>query len=163
MATLESGMPAPAFSLPDQSGATVTLKGFRGRKLLVFFYPKADTPGCTTQSCAVRDARGDLGGLGVEVIGISPDEPGAQTRFDAKYTLGFPLLSDPDHAVADAWGAWGEKSMYGKRYTGIVRSAFLVDESGLIEAAFPKIAPKATVPSVMRALKAGSSSDPQEA
>jgi peroxiredoxin Q/BCP len=154
MTTLAPGVPAPTFDLLDRSASRVALGDFAGRKLLVYFYPKADTPGCTTQSCAVRDARPDLAGLGVDVVGISPDEPAAQARFDDKFSLGHPLLSDPDHAVAQAWGVWGEKSMYGKSYMGIVRSAFLLDERGIIEAAFYKISPKDTVPAVRRALAA---------
>ena len=153
MVKLAPGDPARVLPL-DQSGRTVTLKDFRGRTLLVYFYPKADTPGCTTQSCAVRDAREDLSSLGVDVVGISPDPPADQDAFDRKYALGFPLLSDPDHAVADAWGAWGEKSMYGKKYLGIVRSSFLVDEDGRILQAFYKVAPKDTVPKARRALAA---------
>ena len=108
---LEPGDPAPAFSLPDQHGETVRLEEFRGRKLLVYFYPEADTPGCTTQSCDVRDHRQEFADLGVDVVGISPDEPADPARVRRKYSLGFPLLSDTDHAVADAWGTWGEKTL----------------------------------------------------
>ena len=128
------------------------LEDFRGRTLLVYFYPKADTPGCTTQSCALRDAREDLATLGVDVVGISPDEPDAQAAFDEKFSLGFPLLSDPDHAVAEAWGVWGEKSMYGNTYMGVIRSSFLVDEDGRIRDAFYKVSPKDTVPKAREAL-----------
>jgi thioredoxin-dependent peroxiredoxin len=149
---LKLGDPAPAFELPDQSGKSVRLGDFKGRKLLLYFYPEADTPGCTTQSCAVRDARQDLSSLGVDVLGISPDRPEAQARFDAKYSLEFPLLSDPDHAVADAYSVWGEKSNYGKAYMGIVRSSFLVDEEGRIEQAWYKVSPKDTVPKARSAL-----------
>lgn len=155
MTTLQTGDPAPPFALLDQDGKRTRLEDFRGRKLLVYFYPQADTPGCTTQSCAVRDAREDLRGLGVDVVGISPDQPDEQAAFDGKFSLGFPLLSDPDHAVAEAWGVWGEKSMYGNRYEGIIRSSFLVDEDGLIQEAFYKVAPKATVPKAMKALIEG--------
>lgn len=152
MAKLETGDRAPEFDLEGQDGKRVRLKDYRGRKLLVYFYPKADTPGCTTQSCSVRDEKADLRKLGVDVVGISPDAPPAQRRFDEKYGLGFPLLSDSDHAVAGAWGAWGEKSMYGKTYEGIVRSSFLVDEDGRIERAWYKVAPKDTVPNAREAL-----------
>jgi len=152
MGTLAPGDEAPDFALRDQEGRTVALESFRGRKVLVYFYPKADTPGCTTQSCAVRDAREELAGVGVGVLGISPDEPQDQAAFDVKYSLGFPLLSDPDHAVADAWGVWGEKSMYGKTYMGVVRAAFLVDEVGRIEQAWYKVSPGDTVPNVRAAL-----------
>jgi peroxiredoxin Q/BCP len=149
---LAPGDPAPTFSLLDQAGRTVSLSDFEGRKLLVYFYPKADTPGCTTQSCAVRDARADLSELGADVVGISPDRPGAQSRFDEKFGLGFPLLSDPDHAIADAYGVWGERSNYGKTYMGIVRSSFLIDERGRIEQAWYKVSPKDTVPNARKAL-----------
>ena len=140
--SLEPGDEAPDFALEDQSGKTVTLADFRGRKVLVFFYPKADTAGCTKQACALRDVAPQVGDTAI--VGISPDPPARQARFDQKYGLGFPLLSDQDHAVADAYGAWGEKSMYGKKYMGIIRSAFLVDEEGRVAAAWPKVSPEDT-------------------
>jgi len=155
MAELKPGSKAPSFKLKDQKGAEVSLASFKGSKVLVYFYPKADTPGCTTQSCAVRDALGTLKKHGVAAIGISPDKPAAQAKFDTKYALGFPLLSDADHAVAEAYGAWGEKSMYGKKYMGIVRSAFLVDEGGRIAAAWVGVSPGDTVPDILAALGAG--------
>jgi peroxiredoxin Q/BCP len=145
---LSPGDPAPDFALPDASGEDVALSGFRGRKVLVYFYPKADTPGCTKQACGLRDALPDLGD--VAVVGISPDKPAALAKFDTKYGLGFPLLSDVDHAVAEAYGVWGEKKNYGRTYMGIVRSAFLVDEEGRIEQAWPKISP-ADTPSKLKA------------
>lgn len=154
MAQLKAGDKAPEFSLTDQHGKAVKLKGLRGQKVVVYFYPKANTPGCTTQSCELRDAEPDLSKLGATVIGISPDAPKAQLKFDDKYSLGFPLLADEDHAVAEAFGVWGEKSMYGKKYMGIVRSAFVVDEKGKIVDAFYKVSPKDTVPKVTAALKA---------
>ena len=153
MTTLVAGDTAPDFALPDQSGRIVRLGDLRGRRVLVYFYPEADTPGCTTQSCAIRDARSDFEGLEVDVLGIAPSSVEAQAAFDTKYSLGFPLLSDPDHAVADAYGAWGEKSMYGKKYMGIIRSAFLVDEKGKIEQAWPKISPKDTPTNLKKALE----------
>src|SRR4026209_2638289 len=130
--TLAPGDKAPAIKLSDQSGETVQLKDFKGRKVLVYFYPKADTPGCTAQACGLRDAREAQEIGDTVVLGISPDKPAAHAKFDTKYSLGFPLLSDPDHAVADAYGAWGEKSMYGKKYMGIIRSAFVIDEKGKV-------------------------------
>lgn len=154
MTTLEAGDKAPAFSLVDQHGDTVKLSQFKGRKVLVYWYPKASTPGCTTQSCAVRDAKEDLASLGVDVVGISPDKPAANLKFDEKQGLGFPLLSDEDHAVAEAWGTWGEKSMYGRKYMGIVRSSFLIDEKGKVIEAFYKVSPKDTVPKARKALDA---------
>ena len=152
MAQLKAGDKAPDFALVDQHGKKVRLKDRRGRKTVVYFYPKANTSGCTAQSCALRDAEPDLAKIGADVVGISPDQPGAQLKFDEKYSLGFPLLSDTDHAVADAWGAWGEKSMYGKKFMGIVRSAFVVDEKGKIAAAFYKVSPKLTVALTTKAL-----------
>ena len=154
MTTLEPGDPAPTFSLPDQAGSTVRLEDFRGRTLLVYFYPKADTPGCTTQSCAVRDASEDFSALNVDVVGISVSGVEDQHAFDKKFGLGFPLLSDPDHVVADAWGAWGEKSLYGKKYRGVIRSSFLVDEEGRIFDVWYKVSPKDTVPKALKALAA---------
>jgi peroxiredoxin Q/BCP len=155
MTVLSPGDPAPPFSLPDQEGKTVSLSDFAGRTLLVYFYPKADTPGCTTQSCAVRDAREDLMSLGVDAVGISVSPVDAQRAFDEKFELGFPLLSDPEHAVCDAWGTWGEKSLYGNRYMGVIRSSFLVGPDGLIRQAWYKIAPKQTVPKALQALRDG--------
>jgi thioredoxin-dependent peroxiredoxin len=150
--TLTVGDAAPPFALTDQHGETVRLEDFRGRKLLVYFYPKADTPGCTTQSCDVRDHRQEFVDLGLNVVGISPDEPVAQLAFDRKFSLGFPLLADTDHAVADAWGTWGEKKLYGKTYMGVIRSSFIVDEDGRIEQAWYKVSPSKTVPYAQRAL-----------
>jgi peroxiredoxin Q/BCP len=147
---LKQGDKAPGFSLSDQDGSTVSLDDFAGRKVLVYFYPKADTPGCTTQACGLRDVLGDIGDTAV--LGISPDKPAKQKRFDEKYSLGFPLLSDEDHAVAEAYGAWGERSMYGRRYMGIIRSAFLVDEQGDVAEAWPKISPKDTPTNLLKAL-----------
>jgi len=152
MALLSPKTRAPAFSLPDQEGAATSLADFAGRKLLLYFYPKADTPGCTAQACAVRDALADLAHHGVAAVGVSPDKPKAQQKFYLKYGLGFPLLADVNHAVAKAYGVWGEKSMYGKTYMGITRSAFLIDEKGIITHAWYGISPKDTVPKVMVAL-----------
>jgi peroxiredoxin Q/BCP len=154
MTELQPGDTAPAFSLSDQHGNTVALGDFKGRKLLVYFYPEADTPGCTTQSCDLRDHRQEFAGLGVDVVGISPDEPTKQLAFDEKYALGFPLLADTDHAVAEAWGTWGEKTYKGKTYLGIIRSSFLVDEDGRIERAWYKVKPENTVPEAQAALAA---------
>ena len=141
---LAVGDKAPNFSLVDQHGKKVKLSDFKGRKLIVYFYPKADTPGCTTQSCELRDAHPQLKRLGVAIVGISPDPPEKQLKFDDKYSLGFPLLADTDHAVAEAWDSWGEKSLYGKKYMGIIRSAFVVDEKGKLAGVFPKVSPKDT-------------------
>lgn len=147
---LSAGDQAPGFSLVDQHGDTVALSELRGRKVLVYFYPKADTPGCTTQACGLRDVRDEVGDT--VILGVSPDPPAKQLRFDEKYGLGFPLLSDEDHAVAEAYGAWGEKKMYGKTYQGIIRSAVLVDEEGRVEEAWPRISPKETPTKLLAAL-----------
>lgn len=149
MAKLEPGDAAPPFELADQHGKPVRLADLRGRKVLVYFYPEADTPGCTAQSCSLRDHRQDLAGIGTEVIGISPDMPDKQMAFDRKYGLGFPLLSDPHHHVAEAWGAWGERKRGG---VGIIRSSFLVDEEGRIERAWYGVTPRDTVPNALAAL-----------
>jgi len=142
MAQLSEGDKAPSFTLLDQAGDKVSLSAFKGRPVLIYFYPKADTPGCTTQACGLRDVAGEVGDAAI--LGISPDPPEKQANFDQKYDLGFPLLSDPDHAVADAYGVWGERSMYGRKYMGIVRSAFLVDAKGKVAEAWYKISPKDT-------------------
>ena len=152
MAHLNIGDPAPDFTLVEQEGKTVKLSDFKGKKLLLYFYPKADTPGCTKQACQIRDARTELAELGVAAVGISPDKPGAQKKFDGKYGLGFPLLSDSDHKAAQAYGAWGEKSMYGKKSMGIIRSSFLIDENGKIKGAWYKVKPEDTVPLAKEAL-----------
>ncbi len=144
------GDPAPAISLPDQNGDTVELSDLRGRKVLVFFYPKADTPGCTTQACGLRDVSGEIGDT--IIIGISPEKPAKLAKFDEKYGLGFTLFADEDHAVAEAYGVWVLKKMYGKEYMGIQRSAFLIDEEGNIEQAWPKISPKDTPTNLLAAL-----------
>ena len=149
---LQPGDPAPPFALPDQAGRTVSLSDFAGRTVLVYFYPKADTAGCTTQACALRDVAGQVGDTAI--VGISPDPPARQARFDEKHGLGFSLLSDQDHAVAEAYGAWGERSMYGKRYMGIIRSAFLVDVDGRVTHAWPKVSPRETAPNLLAALAA---------
>ncbi|HLI54470.1 MAG TPA: thioredoxin-dependent thiol peroxidase [Acidimicrobiales bacterium] len=151
-AKLHVGDKAPAFDLADQTGKKVALSSYAGRKVLVYFYPKADTPGCTAQACGLRDVLGDIGDTGV--IGISPDPPARQAKFDQKYGLGFPLLSDEDHSVAEAYGVWTERSMYGRKYMGILRSAFLVDEDGKLEQVWYKISPADTPKNLLAAVKA---------
>ena len=153
MAQLQVGDRAPAFALLDQHGNRVRLSAFKGSPVVVYFYPKADTPGCTTQSCALRDAEPELSDLGAVVVGISPDSVERLVHFDDKYSLGFTLLADEDHAVAEAWGAWGEKTLYGRKYLGVIRSAFVVDAKGRIAGAFWKVSPKDTVPKVRRVLE----------
>ncbi|MDZ7673595.1 MAG: thioredoxin-dependent thiol peroxidase [Acidimicrobiales bacterium] len=147
---LSAGDRAPAFTLPDQNGDKVKLTDHKGQKVLVYFYPKADTPGCTTQSCELSAIKDDVD---VQILGISPDQPEKQKKFDDKYTLGFPLLSDSDHKVADKYGAWGTKKMYGREYEGIIRSAFLVGENGKLLEAWPKISPKDTPKKLLEKLE----------
>jgi peroxiredoxin Q/BCP len=152
MAKLKAGDKAPAFSLLDQDGNKISLSDFKGKRLLLYFYPKADTPGCTKQSCSVRDASKELNKLGAAALGISPDQPPKQKKFDDKYSLGFSLLSDPDHKTADAYGTWGEKSKYGRTYEGIIRSSFVIDENGKILQASYKVKPLDTVPNAREVL-----------
>jgi peroxiredoxin Q/BCP len=144
------GERAPAFNLPDRNGDKVRLSSFKGKPVLVYFYPKADTPGCTTQACGLRDVASQIGDA--VVVGISPDAPAKLARFDDKYGLGFTLLSDPEHTTIEAYGAWGERSMYGRRFMGVVRSAVLVDAKGKISHVWPKISPKDTPVKLLAAL-----------
>jgi peroxiredoxin Q/BCP len=132
---LAVGDAAPAFSLPDADGNTVSLGDFAGRKVVVYFYPAASTPGCTKQACDFRDSLAELNEAALDVVGISPDKPAKLAKFRDAEGLTFPLLSDPDRSVLTAWGAFGEKSMYGKTVQGVIRSTFVVDEQGKIEVA----------------------------
>lgn len=152
MAKLSAGDRAPGFALRDQDGNEVKLSHYQGKKILVYFYPKAGTSGCTKQACSVRHSLADLAAAGVVALGISPDEPDKQKKFDDKNDLGFPLLSDPDHAVADAYGVWGEKSMYGKKYEGVIRSSFLIDGDGKVVESWYKVRPADTVSKTMAAV-----------
>ena len=132
---VETGKPAPDFTLRSDSGDTVHLADLRGKPVVVYFYPKDDTPGCTTQACAIRDSWGQFEKAGATVLGISPDSAESHEKFKAKFSLPFPLLADEDHAVAEAYGAWGEKKNYGKTYTGLIRSGFVIDRDGNVAAA----------------------------
>ena len=132
---LEPGDAAPDFTLPDADGNPVQLSSFRGQRVIVYFYPAAMTPGCTTQACDFRDNLAELNGAGITVLGISPDQPAKLARFRDKEGLTFPLLSDPDHAVLEAYGAFGEKKLYGKTVVGVIRSTFVIDTDGKIETA----------------------------
>jgi len=152
MIKLAKGNKAPNFELIDQDGKKISLEGFKERKVLLYFYPKADTPGCTKQSCNVRDSLKKFQTLGVAAVGISPDKPSKQKKFNDKFDLKFPLLSDEDHRIAEAYGAWGEKSMYGKKYMGIIRSSFLIDEEGAVMEAWYKVKPDETVPKALNVL-----------
>ncbi len=147
---LIKGDKAPELNLEDQNGNVVKLAAFKGRKVCVYFYPKADTPGCTQQSCGLRDIAAQVGDTAI--VGISPDKSAKQKKFDDKYTLGFALLADTEHTVADAYGVWKEKSMYGRKYMGIERSAFLIDEKGRIAEAWYKVSPKDTPANLLKAL-----------
>jgi peroxiredoxin Q/BCP len=152
---LEPGDKAPDFTLLDQNGEPFSLsKSLKARKVwhLIYFYPKADTPGCTAQSCGLRDISGQVGDT--VILGISPDKPAKQKKFDTKYGLGFPLLADEDHAVAEAYDVWTEKSMYGKKYMGILRSAFLIDEKGKVEQAWYKVSPADTAKNLLASIGA---------
>ena len=141
---VKTGEMAPAFTLTADDGTQVSLSDFRGQKIVLYFYPKADTPGCTRQACAIRDVYPDIEGEDVVVIGISPDQPDKLVKFREKYNLPFILLSDPDHEVAEAYGAWGEKKMFGKTYEGIIRSHFAIDEEGRLVEFKLKVKPEKT-------------------
>jgi thioredoxin-dependent peroxiredoxin len=149
---LEAGQAAPDFTLPDQDGEGLTLSSLRGETVVLYFYPRADTPGCTTQACGVRDRGADYAGAGARVIGVSPDEVGAVKKFADEFDLDFTLLADADHAVAERYGAWVEKSMYGKKYMGVQRATFLIDPEGKIAKVFPKVSPKTHDDVVLKAL-----------
>jgi peroxiredoxin Q/BCP len=147
---LEPGARAPKFTLLDQHGQKQALTALAGAPVLLYFYPKADTPGCTTQSCLLRDIAGDVGDA--RIVGISPDQPEKLARFDEKHGLAFVLLSDPEHKVAEKYGVWGEKKLYGKTYMGIVRSAFLIKPNGTVGASFYKVSPKDTPVKLLAAM-----------
>jgi peroxiredoxin Q/BCP len=149
-----AGDPAPDLALPDEGGAIHRLSEQRGRWLVVYFYPKDDTPGCTTEACEFRDAWADIEADGAVVWGVSPDDAASHSRFRTKFGLPFVLLSDEDHAVADAWGAWGEKIRYGRTSMGILRSTFLVDPDGRIARAWPRVTPDGHAAEVRAALAA---------
>jgi peroxiredoxin Q/BCP len=149
---LEPGDRAPAFTLSDQDGHKVKLTDLKGETVVVYFYPRAETPGCTTQACGIRDRGEEYRKLGARVLGISPDEPETLRKFTDNQSLDFTLLSDPDHKTADKYGAWGEKSMYGKKYMGMLRSTFIVGADGKVARVFPKVQPKKHDGLVLKAL-----------
>jgi peroxiredoxin Q/BCP len=140
--TLEPGDPAPDFTLPDQNGEPVSLSGLRGKTVVLYFYPKADTTGCTLQACGVRDHRADYERAGAVVLGVSPDPVKRIAAFDVKYGLAFPLLADEDHAVCEAYGVWVQKSMYGRTYMGVERSTFVIGPDGVINTVLRRVKPK---------------------
>jgi peroxiredoxin Q/BCP len=149
---LQAGSDAPAFELPDQDGRAVKLSDFRGQPVVVYFYPKADTPGCTTQACGVRDHRADYAQAGAVVLGISPDPVAKVKRFHDKQGLNFALLADEDHAVAESYGVWAQKSMYGKTYFGNERTTFVIDSDGRIARVLRKVKPAEHDELVLKAL-----------
>jgi peroxiredoxin Q/BCP len=146
----EPGDAAPDFSLPDDSGGTTSLGDFEGRGLVLYFYPKAFTPGCTTQACDFRDNHDAFAAAGFEIVGVSPDPPGRLADFKEKHGLPFTLVSDEDHAVAEAYGAWGVKKNYGREYEGLIRSTFIIDESGTIRTAWRNVRAKGHGDRVMK-------------
>lgn len=149
---IEEGKPAPDFALPDAQGRIVTLSGFRGQTVVLYFYPKDDTPGCTTEACEFRDDYAVFGKRNVVILGVSPDSSASHARFAAKYDLPFPLLADPDHAAADAYGVWKEKSAYGKTFWGIERTTVVIDPSGRIRRIFRRVRPRGHSTEVQEAL-----------
>ena len=151
-AVIAPGQPAPDFTLPDQEGNEVTLSDLRGQTVVLYFYPKADTPGCTTQACGVRDHRADYAKVGVRVLGVSPDPVAAVARFHAKHGLGFTLLADEDHRVSEAYGVWVQKSMYGKTYWGVQRATYIIGPDGKVAHVIPKVKPATHDDEVLAAL-----------
>jgi thioredoxin-dependent peroxiredoxin len=149
---VEVGQKAPDFALQDQDDATVRLSDLRGRRVVLYFYPRADTPGCTTQACGVRDREADYAAAGARVVGVSPDSVGAIRRFDDRHGLGFTLLADEDHSVAETYGVWVEKERDGKAYWGVQRATFIVDPEGVVARVFPKVSPKTHDDEVLAAL-----------
>ncbi|MEZ5828772.1 MAG: thioredoxin-dependent thiol peroxidase [Hyphomicrobiales bacterium] len=152
--SLDVGDKAPAFSLPADGGGTVALKDLKGKAVVLYFYPKDDTSGCTAEACAFRDAMPDFSELKAQVLGISRDPVKSHDKFKAKYDLTFPLLSDEDGAVCEAYGTWVEKSMYGRKYMGIERSTFLIDGEGVISAVWRKVKVPGHAEDVLKAVKA---------
>jgi peroxiredoxin Q/BCP len=149
---LQPGDPAPDFTLPDQEGDPVSLSALRGGTVVLYFYPKADTPGCTTQACGVRDHRPAYEQAGAVVLGVSPDPVNKVAKFDQKFGLGFPLLADEDHSVAEAYGVWVQKSMYGRKYMGNERTTFVISPDGTISEVFRKVKPAEHDERVLEAL-----------
>jgi thioredoxin-dependent peroxiredoxin len=147
------GDKAPAFKLSDDAGKAVSLSDFKGKKVILYFYPKDSTPGCTTQACSFRDNLNRLGKSGAVVLGVSADSVESHRKFKEKQGLNFPLLSDPDHKALDAYGVWQEKSLYGRKFMGIVRTTFIIDETGKIAKIFPKVKVNGHVDEVLAGLK----------
>jgi thioredoxin-dependent peroxiredoxin len=151
---IEPATPAPDFTLANQDGEPVKLSDLRGKTVVLYFYPKADTPGCTVQACGVRDRRGDYEAANAVVLGVSPDPVAKVAKFASKYDLGFTLLADPDHVVAEAYGVWAQKSMYGRTYWGNQRTTFIIDPTGVVAHVIPKVTPKTHDDEVLAAIAA---------
>ena len=149
---IEVGEQAPDFTLPDQEGEDVSLSGLAGRTVVLYFYPKADTPGCTTQACGIRDHQADYDAAGAVVLGVSPDTVEDVKKFHSKQSLNFRLLADADHSVAERYGTWAEKTNYGKTYWGVMRSTFIIDGEGVVRHVIPKASPKTHDDVVLTAL-----------
>ncbi|HLB55080.1 MAG TPA: thioredoxin-dependent thiol peroxidase [Gemmatimonadales bacterium] len=150
---LEPGSPAPAFNLPSDTGEVISLADLKGKKVVLYFYPKDDTSGCTVEACEFRDHWDAVRKAGAVVYGVSPDGVDSHRKFARKLSLPFPLLADPDHAVAERYGAWGEKSRYGKRYFGILRTTFVIDQTGRIARVFERVKPEGHAAQVLEALR----------
>jgi peroxiredoxin Q/BCP len=153
---LKVGSKAPAFSLKNTDGKTVKLSDFKGKKLVIYFYPKDLTPGCTKEACAFRDDYAQLKKRGVEIVGVSADNAASHQKFAEKYSLPFTLLSDPDHDMIEKYGAWGEKSLYGKKFMGILRMTYIIDETGKVAHIFKKVKPETHSQDVLKVIDAQS-------
>jgi thioredoxin-dependent peroxiredoxin len=151
---IEVGQAAPDFSLTDQAGNTVTLEGCKGTPFILYFYPKDDTPGCTKEACAFRDAIAEYRKRKTRILGVSPDDSGSHARFAEKFELPFPLLSDPDHKVCEVFGVWKEKNMYGRKSMGVERTTFIIDAQGVVRAVFPRVKVDGHSDAVIQALDA---------
>jgi peroxiredoxin Q/BCP len=154
MAMVKEGKAAPDFTLPSSAGGEVSLKGLKGKTVVLYFYPKDDTPGCTREACAFREAQAKIKKTGAVVYGVSPDSVASHEKFRAKYQLNFPLLADPDKTVAKKFGAFGEKVLYGKKVTGMIRSTFIIDGDGVVRKVFPRVRVDGHAEAVLEALAA---------
>lgn len=150
---IETGNQAPSFSLPDQTGETIHLENLKGKWVVLYFYPKDDTSGCTAEACSFRDNMGVLKSEDVAVLGVSPDDVKSHKKFADKYQLNFPLLADTDHSVCEAYGVWQEKSMYGKKYWGVARTTFIIDGDGVVRKVFEKVKPESHADEVLQAIR----------
>jgi peroxiredoxin Q/BCP len=152
--TLKAGDAAPPFDLPDGTGGRVSLASLKGKPVVLYFYPKDDTPGCTREACDFRDLKAEFAKAGATILGVSPDAPASHEKFAGKFSLSFPLLSDADHQVAEAYGVWGEKTNYGRTYMGITRATFLIDGQGKVARVWPKVKVDGHADAVLEAVRA---------